>query len=59
MKKQKITSYEFTLSQEEAMIFRRALVYLKHRIEKHNKDGGVASLERIEALLKEFNQCSS
>jgi hypothetical protein len=56
MKKQKITSYEYTLSAEESLIFKRALIYVKHRIEKHNKDGGVASLEKIEALLKEFNQ---
>jgi carboxyl-terminal processing protease len=35
------------------------IVTTKSRIEKHNKDGGVASLEKIEALLKEFNQCSS
>jgi len=56
MKKLKITSYEFTLTAEEAQIFFRALTYIKHRIINHNKDGGVASLERIEALLKELNR---
>ena len=56
MKKEKIISYEFTLTSEEAQIFERALTYVRHRIIKHNKDGGVASLERIEALLKELNK---
>jgi hypothetical protein len=56
MKKEKITSYEYTLTSEEAQIFVRALLYIKHRIIVHSKDGGVASLERIEALLKEFNR---
>jgi hypothetical protein len=56
MKKEKITSYEYTLTSEEAQIFARALTYIRHRIINHNKDGGVASLERIEALLKEFNR---
>ena len=56
MKKEKIISYEYTLTEEEKEIFNRALIYVQHRIRKHNKDGGVASLERIEALLKELNR---
>ena len=56
MKKIKVISYEYTLTSEEALIFQRALLYVRHRIIHHNKDGGVASLERIEALLKELNR---
>jgi hypothetical protein len=56
MKKEKIISYEYTLTEEEKEIFNRALIYVRHRIINHGKDGGVASLERIEALLKELNR---
>ena len=56
MKKQEKISYEIVLSEEEAQIFKRSLVYIIHRIREHGKDGGVCSYERAISLRDELNR---
>jgi len=58
MRKEKISTYQYTLTEDEFKCFTRALVYIRHRILKHNSKGAltVGSFKYIIDMLNNIEK---
>jgi hypothetical protein len=58
MQRKKITSYEYTLTEDEFKCFTRALVYVRHRILEHDSYGAktVGSWKYIVDMLSNIEK---